>query len=134
MQWLPDSPVAPAVVAVAAAALLVIGRRGRRVNDHPICRRCGFDLVGRPADSSACAECGADLRRRRAVRRGARQPIRGMVTSAAILLVPSVVLLGFHAWFAATDVPFVQREPLWWLLNDADYNLNTPVVSFPLLS
>jgi hypothetical protein len=47
--------------------LLVVGWRGRRVADHPVCRRCRFDLFGTPADSTACPECGADLAGRRAV-------------------------------------------------------------------
>ncbi len=32
--------------AVAGVVALVLGLRGRRIDDHPICRKCGFDLVG----------------------------------------------------------------------------------------
>jgi hypothetical protein len=99
--------------------MLVLGWRGRRTNDHPLCRRCGFDLFGRPADSTHCAECGADLLRRRAVRVGARRRPGRVITAALLLLVPSAAYLGSLAWSAATEVPFVRREPLWWLLNDA---------------
>ena len=69
VQWAPDSIPAPAVVAAASAVVLVVGWRGRRVNRHPICRRCEFDLFGRPAEATRCAECGADLRRRAVHRR-----------------------------------------------------------------
>ncbi|HYO10382.1 MAG TPA: hypothetical protein VER17_15540 [Tepidisphaeraceae bacterium] len=56
-------------VATGALVLLVLGMRGRRVDDHPVCRRCGFDLVGPPGGTATCSECGADLvDRRRAVR------------------------------------------------------------------
>jgi ribosomal protein L37E len=41
------------------------GMRGRRVgDDHPFCRRCGFDLFGLPPGRDVCTECGADLKRR----------------------------------------------------------------------
>ena len=54
-------------------ALLLLGVRGRRIDDHPICRRCGFDLFGLPAGSERCSECGAEVRRRRAIRIGRRK-------------------------------------------------------------
>ena len=42
-------------------AATVVALRGRRVGDHPYCRRCGFDLFGKPPGSTVCSECGADL-------------------------------------------------------------------------
>ena len=119
MRWLLYSPLVPAAVALASALLLAWGRRGRKVNDHPICRKCGFDLFGLPPGAATCSECGADLRRRRAILPGATRPHRKAVATAVLLLVPAVACLGYHGWSAATDVPFVQRKPVWWLLNDA---------------
>ena len=50
------------VALVVGLALVILGRRGRRTDDHPLCRRCRFDLTGRPADAERrCPECGADL-------------------------------------------------------------------------
>jgi hypothetical protein len=117
--WTSELAAFPAAVALTALVLLFVGRRGRRVNDHPICRRCGFDLTGRPAASTVCSECGADLRPRRSVRIGARVRRRGLIALALLLLVPSVACLAFLGWSGAGDVPMVQRKPLWWLLNDA---------------
>jgi hypothetical protein len=118
VQWLPDSPALPVAVAIASVGLLVWGRRGRRVNDHPLCRRCSFDLVGLPDGGTRCSECGADLSRRRALRHGVRQPRRRAVVAALLMLIPAVACLAFHAWSAATEVPFVRREPVWWLISD----------------
>lgn len=36
-------------------------RRGKRVLAGPSCRACGYDVSMRPADSTRCSECGADL-------------------------------------------------------------------------
>ena len=36
-----------------AALLIRRGKRGRIVNDHPICRACGFDLFNLPTDRDA---------------------------------------------------------------------------------
>jgi hypothetical protein len=117
--WTPDSTALPAVVALASLALLYVGLRGRRVNDHPICRRCGFDLVGRPPGSTRCPECGAELGGRRAVRVGARQRRGGLVTIALVLLVPSLACVGFLGWAEISGFPLVRHKPVWWLLNDA---------------
>src|SRR5918993_5786284 len=80
--------IVPAAAAVAATGLLIFALRGRRVDDHPVCRKCGFDLVGKPADATRCSECGADLSRRRAVRVGWRETRRGVAWLAG----PPVVL------------------------------------------
>ena len=119
MSWTPDSAAAPVAVALASAALLAAGLRGRRVNEHPVCRRCGFDLVGTPADSPRCSECGADLRRPRAVRTGARRRHGGAVAAALLLLVPSLTCVAFLTWADVRSDSLVRHKPVWWLLNDA---------------
>jgi hypothetical protein len=42
-------------------SLVARGLRGRRIDDHPLCERCGFDLTGKPQGSDICSECGAEL-------------------------------------------------------------------------
>src|SRR5438552_5497377 len=67
-------PISLAIAALLSGVwLLVIGVRGRRVGDHPHCRRCGFDLFGLPNTSSRCPECGANLTVRRSTVTGARR-------------------------------------------------------------
>lgn len=70
--------IAAALLIVIGAWLLIRGAVGRRVNDHPICRGCGFDLVGlyeRTATGQVmkCPECGRELSGARGVRIGARR-------------------------------------------------------------
>lgn len=45
---------------VIAVVLLRRGLRGRAIDDHPVCRACGFDLFNLPSDRAACPECGSE--------------------------------------------------------------------------
>ncbi|MBA2301706.1 MAG: hypothetical protein H0W08_03650, partial [Acidobacteria bacterium] len=71
---------------IAAVALLRRGWTGRVVDDHPICRACGFDLFNRPPDQIVCPECGVDLKSARAIRIGNRQRRQGLFYSGLTLL------------------------------------------------
>lgn len=67
--------------------LLLFGRRGRRMNDHPICAACRFDLVGVYPDVQLCPECGVTLNTPKSVVTGARRPSRRMITLSVICLI-----------------------------------------------
>ena len=97
--------IAIATLTAVAVGLLAVGLRGRRTDDHPVCRRCGYDLTGGPADR--CPECGGDLSRRRAVRVGHRRR-RPTLIAAALAL--SGVGVATHGW------PAVERRPSWLLV------------------
>ena len=73
------------LLALAAVALLWVGVRGRALDDHPHCRTCGYDVFGLvPGGGGVCPECGANLRRRGAVRFGVRQRRRGLILLAVV--------------------------------------------------
>jgi hypothetical protein len=99
---------------------LWLGLRGRRVDDHPICRKCGFDLFGRPEGSDLCAECGADLTRPRAIRDGRRARRRGLVAMGVLLLAVALTVGGGvgYATLAAADAQ--KLKPTWWLVREID--------------
>ena len=78
------------VVLAAGVWLLVTGLRGRVVDDHPVCRKCGFDLVGVYPGVGCCPECGEELGEG-AVRIGQR--VRRRVRTGAGVVVSSVTLL-----------------------------------------
>src|SRR5438105_668743 len=79
-------------VVLVGATILLKGLKGRRVGDHPICARCGYDLFGKPEESKVCPECGADLCEKKAVVIGWRQKRAGMVLVG--LLIVGLGLIG----------------------------------------
>src|SRR3982751_3540492 len=109
-------PLPAALIALTSASIVVFlaallyALRGRRVDDHPICRRCGFDVFGRPEGSSTCSECGADLARRRAIRVGRRERRRGLARVAGSGVLMSAVVLGGIGWMQLRGVD-LQRHP-----------------------
>ena len=103
-----------------ALAVTLLALRGRCVDDHPICRRCGFDLFGKSAESTVCSECGADLARREAVRVGRRRA-RGRVLSVAVpVLLLSAGWSGWDGWRRARAVDWNPHKPVWWLVREAN--------------
>lgn len=100
--------------------LLWLGWRGRRVGDHPTCRRCGFDLFGKPPESHVCSECGADLGRQRAVRIGHRRKRQRVIAFAVPVLLCSGAWLGLIGRGTAAKVNWIEYEPAWLLVPQAD--------------
>ncbi len=102
---------------VVGVAVAIGGWRGRRVDDHRLCRRCGFDLTGTP-EAAVCNECGVDLSRRRAVTVGHRQRRRGLLTAGLALVAPALLIGSAVIWGEASGVDWNQHKPAWWLARD----------------
>ena len=102
--------------------MLIWGLRGTRIDDHPICRKCGFDLVGLPGTSLVCSECGADVKRKGAVRTGHRRRRRGLVVVGASAIVLCGVFLGLVGWVVSKGIDINQYKPVWWLVRKAKGN------------
>ena len=110
--------VAFLLVLFISVILFALGLRGRRVDDHPLCGRCRFDLSRQPATSDRCPECGADIRLAKAVVIGHRARNRRLLASGAVLLllivVPMIVVgiavLRGASWRAYTPTWFELAE------------------------
>lgn len=96
--------------------LFFLGRRGRTINDHPVCAKCHFDLVGVYPDALICPECGADLSHPSAVRHGVRVPRRRMKFAGILTLALALVLGSGWGYTAATGADINRYLPTPWLI------------------
>jgi hypothetical protein len=102
-------------VAALGALLVALGRRGRRINDHPQCTWCGFDLHGVFPGVATCPECGAGLLRKhgpRTVRVGVRVRQRGMIVAGVVALVLATLPMGLIGYAAVTGTAIAKHLPL----------------------
>lgn len=106
----------PAAGLLLALVLLWLGRRGRRTDDHPVCRRCGFDLYGLPKDAERCPECGNLIAAPRAVRVGNRQRRPIVLVGGGVLLLLSLASLYLVERGTLSQVDWPRYEPAWWLI------------------
>jgi hypothetical protein len=106
------------IVLLIGVRLVVRGLVGGRIDDHPICRRCGFDLVGYP-NAANCAECGAELKAAGAIRRGHRKRDRMALASGLIICTPVVLLFAIVIGASLLKVNWNSYKPLWLLRTEA---------------
>jgi hypothetical protein len=100
---------------LASFILLFVGWRGRVVGTQPVCRKCGFDLTGRPETSTACPECGTDLGKPTAIRVGHHYRRRGLLGTGAFLLLIGGFAAAVVGTTVARDADFNRYKPLWLL-------------------
>jgi hypothetical protein len=115
-----------------AVLLWRLGRRGRRMDDHPLCRKCGYDLFGLPADSGRCSECGADIKAKRAIRAGNRRRFPAVGWTGFILFflsLPAIGISGYNWWQHFNKWPWVPFSML-----EAEYKLGNWDAMFELES
>ena len=111
--------IAVAICLASGVALVVHGLRGRRTDDHPLCRRCGYDLTG-SRGGERCPECGADLSRRRAVRVGHRTRRRRPLAAGLAALFVALTTAGVDGYLRVRHVDPTPYKPVWWLRHDLD--------------
>ena len=103
----------PAIL-IGGVLLLLRGLRGRAIDDHPICRRCGFDLIGKDAASTRCSECGSELTLAGAIRAGHRKRRWGLLISGIVLIVlcapPAAMMIAVNL-----GARWQSYKPAWWL-------------------
>lgn len=95
------------------------GLRGRTVGNHPACRRCGYDLSGRPTGAQACSECGVELSRSNAIRVGIRRRRPLPVVAGLLLALPAGAWLLSPSVRAIGDRDWEPNKPTFWVIRDA---------------
>ena len=112
--------VALIVLIVVGCGLTAAGLRGRRTDDHPLCRRCRFDLTGRPTTAERrCPECGADLARPRAVVVGHRRRRTALLTGGLAVSVPTLTLIVTAFYRLSTRDYWYPYAPVFYLASEA---------------
>lgn len=101
--------------------LVVHGWRGRRLDDHPLCSRCRFDLHGLGIDTpdSKCPECGVMLEKC-PPRIGNRKRSPARIITGATLLLVMLVFSGIHHATQAGNLRRYQFMPTGMLLSRLD--------------
>lgn len=116
------------IVLVAAVVTLALSRRRAALpDDHPHCRRCGFDLFGLAEGREHCPECGAALSSPKAIVRGQRR-VQPKVAATGVSLLFLGVCLGGAAWIRDSGINLVHYKPVWWLVRDT-HSANPQVVN-----
>ena len=96
------------------------GRRGRRIDDHPVCAKCKFDLTGRPETSRECPECGVALDGYHAIETGNRLPRLGLIYAGAMIVLLAAIPLVTSMGLSIFKIDPIRLEPLSWLLRGLD--------------
>lgn len=107
---------------VAGILLAILGWRGQRLNDHPVCSWCHFDLDGVYPESVTCPECGAGLKRENAVRIGVRQRRPVVMLAGILMALTSLVPFGVVGYAAITGGDINKYKPLGLLLWEARHS------------
>ncbi|MCC6679039.1 MAG: hypothetical protein IT436_18085 [Phycisphaerales bacterium] len=108
--------------AVAGLMALVLGLRGRKIDDHPICRKCRFDLVGVWPGAEKCPECGAEIADARARRVGNRRRSGRLITVGAVLAAIGGVPLATLVLSVLIGPAANPYKPVWLLVTEARYS------------
>lgn len=100
---------------IVGVALTWLGLRGRQVDDHPICRKCGRDLFGLNLygehEPAVCPECGGKLDLK-SIRRGNRQRRPRLLASGLTLATPALLILAGGVALAVGEVDVQRHKPL----------------------
>jgi hypothetical protein len=102
----------------AMLSLFVHACRGVRVDDHPICDKCSFDLYGLPAASDRCPECGTKFVNGRTRRIGHRRRQPRVIAKMALWLFGSLLLLSAGIALAKNKVDWRAYAPVWLLKSE----------------
>lgn len=115
----------PVVIALSLAILcfalgaftLKRGRRGAKLDDHPHCARCTFDLTG--LKDSTCPECGTILLSPESRSIGTFRPRRRLIASGCLLIALGSLLIANSIFGFTGRVDWYAKMPLWFLVRQA---------------
>ena len=102
------------LVFLAGLRSFVLGFKGRKIDDHPLCGKCRFDLTGLPKDQEKCPECGVILLRGGMIIGNLkRQPKRIWIGLIMMLVVFTLCLP--TALRLTGQMNWLDKAPTWYL-------------------
>ena len=117
--WVWIGICAASLFGIGGLLLLIRGMIGRRIDDHPLCRSCGFDLTGRAEGSTRCPECGRDVTVAGAIRIGHRQRRGGIIAAGAAAILLCLLVAAPVIIASATSFDPQPYKPMWMLQREA---------------
>lgn len=108
-----------AIPGLVGLLLLIRGWRGCRIDEHPLCRKCGYDLIA-SATAVNCPECGRDLWLPKAIRVGHRRRGWAWLVIGGLILAAALGSGGMFVYAIAKGANFNRYKPLWLLAREAD--------------
>jgi hypothetical protein len=107
-------------IVLLGVLLLALGIRGRRVDERPACRGCGFDLGGLE-QAGRCPECGRELggvAGKKGIRLGRRRRSRTAMAAGVLLAILGAGAGGAILWGRASSFKWNTVKPAWVLLRE----------------
>ncbi|MBL0871629.1 MAG: hypothetical protein IBJ18_13740 [Phycisphaerales bacterium] len=104
---------------VVGGILIWLGMLGRRINRNPQCTWCRFDLNGVYPGVVTCPECGAGLKRAKAVRMGVRKRMPVVVAVGGLMVVAPMLAIGAIVYSLISGSALNARKPAWLLMTEA---------------
>lgn len=104
---------------VVGGILIWLGMLGRRINRNPQCTWCRFDLNGVYPGVVTCPECGAGLKRAKAVRMGVRKRMPMVVGVGGVMVVAPMLAIGAIVYSLISGSALNARKPAWLLMTEA---------------
>ncbi len=111
------------ILLIAGWQLIVRGKRGRAIDDHPVCRKCRFDLSGKRDDSFVCPECGQEMLSPADIEIGNRKRIDWLIAIGGAISLIGVVGLGSFI-LSVRGIDPSRFKPDWLLIHDASAEVN----------
>lgn len=102
--------------------VIFLGLRRKRIDDHPVCRKCRYDLTGTPEPRRTCPECGRDISYPKAILIGNRRRRPVMLTLAAAMTMLPIVWIAINL-----SVPNIHSYKPLWLLRFEARQVDLPV-------